>query len=160
MAREKGIFNASSNYEPLIGAPFDARSVVNYKSDLIDPDSWVEGKKYLYNGMLVSVAKDTDENNGLYRLNNRLQYTDYSAWEKIAELKDLEKIQTQIDELKSSSGKKQYKTRAELPNVGDATMVYIVLDENAVYYWNETGLNYVCAGRDYTEINEIFGGNA
>lgn len=98
MAREKGIFNAASNYEPLIGAPFDARSVVNYKSDLIDPNSWVDDKKYLYNGMLVSVAKDTDENNGLYRLNNRLQYTDYSAWEKIAELKDLEKIQTQIDE--------------------------------------------------------------
>ena len=92
MAREKGIFNASSNYEPLIGAPFDARCVVNYKADLIDPESWVEGRKFLYNGMLVSVTKDTDENNGVYRLNNRLAYTEYSAWKKMAEIDDIKSI--------------------------------------------------------------------
>lgn len=90
MAREKGIFNASSNYEPLIGAPFDARCVVDYKADLVDPNTWTEGRKYLYNGMIVSVTRDTDENNGVYRLDNRLLYTEYTSWKKIAETDELD----------------------------------------------------------------------
>lgn len=165
MAREKGIFNASSNYEPLIGAPFDARSLVAYKSDLIDPDSWVSGKKYLYNGMLVSVGKDTDENNGLYILKDRLNYTDYSAWEKIADITAINSLQTQIDELKQSSGgggstELEFATRLNFPNTGTDGILYIATDENAAYYWNSANGTYKCVGRDYHEIETIFGGNA
>ena len=163
MAREKGIFNASSNYEPLIGAPFDARSVVNYKSDLIDPDSWVEGRKYLYNGMLVSVARDIDENCGLYILKNRLQYTDYSAWSKVAELSDIERLQAQIDELKqggSSATELEFKNRFEFPNTGVVGLLYVAIDENAIYYWDQSASIYRCAGRNYQEVQTIYGGNA
>lgn len=36
--------------------------------------------------------------------------------------------------------------------------IYVVNDENASYRW--TGSEYICIGRDYTEVNLIFGGRA
>jgi hypothetical protein len=39
MGRIRGVFNVSANYEPLVGGPFDARTVVGYKSDLINEDT-------------------------------------------------------------------------------------------------------------------------
>lgn len=55
----------------------------------------------------------------------------------------------------------QVNTRAELPNRGVASTVYIVADENASYRWDEANSKYFCIGRDYEELEIIIcGGNA
>ena len=54
----------------------------------------------------------------------------------------------------------QVKNRHELPNLGDCDAVYFVIDENAVYRWDEENLKYYCCGRDYNGIELITGGNA
>ena len=164
MARGKGLFQVTANYEPLVTGPFDARSLVQYKEDLILPDTWtVNGSRYIYNGMIVAVANDTVENNGVYRLIDRRYYTDYSAWEKLAELSDIRNLQAQINELKESGGSAtelSFETRFNFPNTGVAGTLYIATDENATYYWDKQNAVYKCIGRDYHEIETIFGGNA
>lgn len=76
----------------------------------------------------------------------------------------IENIQTQLDELKN----KEYdtsvtvNTRTELPSVGKENVVYIVIEENALYRWAtvDGGTHYFCVGRDYNEIECIYGGEA
>lgn len=51
-------------------------------------------------------------------------------------------------------------SRYELPTIGNSDYVYMVIDENAVYRWDDNNLMYFCVGRDYAEINVINGGNA
>lgn len=53
-----------------------------------------------------------------------------------------------------------YDTHYNFPAVGDARVLYVAGKENAVYRWDEKDLKYFCVGRDYTELNEINGGNA
>ena len=85
MARIKGQFPFSGNLELQKGAPIDARTVVEYKSDLISTgDTWnaQDGSKYLYKGLVVYVI----ETNELYTLIDDDNYSvaDYSGWKKIA----------------------------------------------------------------------------
>lgn len=49
-----------------------------------------------------------------------------------------------------------------LPAVGREDIVYIVTSENAAYRWATVDgvTNYICIGRDYTEIEYIDCGNA
>lgn len=54
----------------------------------------------------------------------------------------------------------QYDTRFEFPTIGDSNALYIAMNENAAYRWNETDLHYYCVGRDYLELKIISGGNA
>ena len=65
MARYKGTFTVAANYEPLIAAPFDARSLVETRSDLINPATWVrsDGGYWTYVGMVVSVSADIELSN-------------------------------------------------------------------------------------------------
>ena len=80
MARIKGLFSVSANYEPTIAAPLDAREVVQYKSDLLSRKTWLKnGSLYLYDGMRVSVTEDTNENNGVYVLTNKDLYMEASS---------------------------------------------------------------------------------
>ena len=166
MARGKGLFQVTANYEPLVTGPFDARMLVQYKEDLILPDTWtINGSRYIYNGMIVAVANDADENNGLYRLKDRRYYTDYNYWEKLAELSDIIDLQAQIDELKknddsTSKIELEFATRFNFPNIGVVGNLYIATDENATYYWDDANAIYKCIGRDYNEIETIFGGHA
>lgn len=127
MAREKGIFNVAANYEPLIGRPFDARQLVKYKSDLTDIDSWVDGKKYLYDGMFVSVAGDTPENNGLYILKNRLKFQEESSWVKLAE-------EPSLDKMGGFLVVQTLEERNELDELSNGTHVYVV-DLDVTYIW-------------------------
>ena len=83
MSRDIGIFSLSGNYEPNIKAPLDARTRVTLKSDLTDANAWGTIAAYLYDGLLVSVSGDTEENNGVYRLKNSKAYSDITSWEKI-----------------------------------------------------------------------------
>lgn len=83
MSRDIGVFALSGNYEPNIKAPLDARTRVTLKSDLTDANAWGTIATYLYDGLLVSVSGDTEENNGVYRLKNSKAYSDATSWEKI-----------------------------------------------------------------------------
>ncbi|MDD5648886.1 MAG: hypothetical protein PHF86_00470 [Candidatus Nanoarchaeia archaeon] len=85
MARDKGTFNFSANFEVLNKAPLDARQVVGSYADLINPSTWLDSNSliWLFNGAIVSVANDVSTTrNGIYFLKDANNYTDYSNWEK------------------------------------------------------------------------------
>lgn len=86
MSRIKGLANFSANFEPQIASPLDARSIVQYQSDLLLESTWQanDGIVYTYKGMLVSVVDDVIvDNNGLYILINE-DYTQLSSWTKVS----------------------------------------------------------------------------
>ena len=51
----------------------------------------------------------------------------------------------------------EFKNRFEFPNIGKADMLYIALDDKAVYIFNDEQNVYHCIGRDYREIEIIQG---
>lgn len=166
MSRQRGIFNQSSNYEPLISAPLDARTVVTTRASLVTSATWLQAGNttpYLYNGLLVAVTRDTpDSNNGLYMLIDAANYNVLSSWRKIADIRDIDALNEKIDSIVpvGGGGAVQVEALANLPNVGSENTVYFVKDENATYRWDEAGLKYYCTGRDYREIKVINGGSA
>ena len=99
--RVPGNFNIATNYEVLTAAPFDARMVVELKSDLTDSTQW--NPLAMYAGMIVSVSKDpVDEKNGIYILKKNpttslLWFTDEQNWYKLAGLNDFASFQEQIE---------------------------------------------------------------
>ena len=71
--------------------------------------------------------------------------------------KDIADLETKVNQ---AHGSVTVKSRGELPNVGSADIVYIIEDENAIYRWDATNLKYFSVGRDYNEIEVIYGGSA
>lgn len=53
---------------------------------------------------------------------------------------------------------KRYSSKNEFPNVGDAFTLYVAVDEQSNYIWQDN--KYLCIGRDYTNIEQINGGGA
>ena len=99
MARIHGLGSISTNFELSLRRPLDARMLVSKKEDLINPDSWT---LYTFNGMIVAVGSDPEaSNNGIYILKDRSNITTYEAWSKVAELGDLESLETRISALES-----------------------------------------------------------
>jgi hypothetical protein len=84
MARNHGTFNFSANFEPLLKAPLDARSVVGLYTDLVDASTWkdADGLIWLYNGLIVGVANDPSS--GIYFLKDAVNYNLYSSWQSVA----------------------------------------------------------------------------
>ena len=81
--RPPGGIGFSNNFEPQIGAPLDARIVVPSKSDLILTTTWtaLDGGIYVFNGLTVTVWDDaTPANNGVYILQDAINYTTASNW--------------------------------------------------------------------------------
>lgn len=70
---------------------------------------------------------------------------------------DIADLETKVNQAHGSVTVKSY---GELPNVGSADIVYIIEDENAIYRWDATNLKYFSVGRDYNEIEVIYGGSA
>lgn len=70
---------------------------------------------------------------------------------------DLADLETKVNQ---AHGSVTVKSRGELPSIGSADIVYIVEDENAVYRCDATSLKYFSVGRDYNEIEVIYGGAA
>lgn len=166
MARYKGIFKASANYEPQVAAPFDARMLVETKADLIAASTWQQsnGANWTYAGMLVTVAADpVAKNNGVYLL----LANDYSVeanWRKCADIADIENLQDQIDNLEISGGGSldvEVETEAELPATGDENTTYYVKNDKSIQRWDEETQDYVSyGGAPAVDINIINGGNA
>jgi hypothetical protein len=96
MAREKGTFNVSANYEPLKAAPFDARSLVKTKADLTNIATWtINNDIWIYDGMLVTVVQDSNPKfNGVYRLVDAENFNFDSSWMKLANNEELDAIKT------------------------------------------------------------------
>ena len=70
---------------------------------------------------------------------------------------DIADLETKVNQAHGSVTVKSY---GELPNVGSADIVYIIEDENAIYRWDATNSEYCSVGRDYNEIEVIYGGSA
>ena len=190
MARIKGSFITSNNYEVKKTAPFDARMLVKKKSDLTESLSWsVTG---IYNGMIVAVGDDPEKsNNGLYMLADVDNVASASSWIKFAELSDLVEMAKNIDALTKELGvikeeldKKQDKLMAGKniiieDNVISATggeggagviQVENLPDngqEDVIYCVQNDGSVYmwkdgawVCYGRDYNQITLLLGGTS
>ena len=221
MARYRGKANLSTTYDVTYWGPFDTRMLVPKKEDLFLEETWIPLRSTdssAYDGMIVAVAEDTDDNNGIYYLKDYTSLTSEDSWiklatlnqinelkqlienidvptvseedvdEKINQLRDellaknyitesdvdrkledsiipeLNTIKDDIDDLKvqvgSNTGCVSVKSYGALPNIGSVGIVYIVEDENAVYRWDRDELKYYSIGRDYEEIQIIFGGNA
>jgi hypothetical protein len=83
MARNKGTFSYSANYEVKMQAALDPRVMVEKKSELISKETWpYDGDTiYLYKGLVVSVQ----EENALYMLTDMSKITaaDYSGWLRV-----------------------------------------------------------------------------
>jgi len=92
MGRLKGTFEFSNNYELHTRAPLDARLIVEFKSDLISDLTWkdLNNKEWLYTGIVVSVTSDTSTNNGLYFLQDLINYNSSDSWKKINSEVDLD----------------------------------------------------------------------
>ena len=71
--------------------------------------------------------------------------------------KDIADLETKVNQAHGSVTVKSY---GELPDVGSADIVYIIEDENAIYRWDATNSKYFSVGRDYNEIEVIYGGSA
>lgn len=221
MARYRGKANLSTTYDVTYWGPFDTRMLVPKKEDLFLEETWIPLRSTdssAYDGMIVAVAEDTDDNNGIYYLKDYTSLTSEDSWiklatlnqinelkqlienidvptvseeevdEKINQLRDellaknyitesdvdrkledsiipeLNTIKDDIDNLKvqvgSNTGCVSVKSYGALPNIGSVGIVYIVEDENAAYRWDRDELKYYSIGRDYEEIQVIFGGNA
>lgn len=82
MARNKGGFVFTSNFEVKLKEALDPRVVVSAKQDLINKETWpYDGDTiYLYNGLIVSAGND-----GVYRLIDvtKITESDYSGWQRI-----------------------------------------------------------------------------
>jgi hypothetical protein len=83
MARNKGTFNLSANFQVKMQEALDPRMVVEKKSDLISKEKWpYDGNTlYLYKGLLVGVA-ETSELYILADVSKALE-PDYSGWVRI-----------------------------------------------------------------------------
>jgi hypothetical protein len=102
MARFKGTFEIPANYEPQKAAPFDARMLVEARSDLVKAETWQdsEGDMWIYSGMIVAVASDINaENRGIYMLLDASAFDNASSWQKMADYSDISAIQTEIEAL-------------------------------------------------------------
>ena len=100
MARYNGTFKTTANYEPQIAAPFDARALVEKKADLFLTDTWQQknGDQWTYPGMVVSVAFDSVDNNGVYVLLAQ-DFTQEENWKKLSTLNEIADLQEQINNL-------------------------------------------------------------
>lgn len=84
MSRIKGLVNCSVNFEVNKTAPLDSRTVISTVAELTQTATWeVDGKVWLYDGLVVSVT----ENNSLYMLkgfaNDPLAYTLAENWVRL-----------------------------------------------------------------------------
>ena len=158
--------------------PLDAKSLVDYYADLLSADKWTEeGKLVAYNGMIVSVWRDTDTNNGIYFLHDKTvtkpihkpNVADPANWHKLGGINDLPglteqitTIQTELNSIKSTVQNLQNTATevveqfSDLPTEGITGKLYVVTKDTATYVWYNGA--YLLVGDDQPEIQIIMGG--
>lgn len=168
MARYKGTFTTAANYEPLIAAPFDARQLVEARSDLINPKTWnrSDGTNWTYVGMIVAVSRDIDDNNnGVYMLVAD-DFTQLANWRKCADDRDISRLMKEIESIEVGAGSQDIEvdTDQDLPSIGDENATYYVKSNLSIQRWDEETQSYISYGASGDspdlDINLIIGGNA
>lgn len=163
MAREKGIFQVSANYEPLKAAPFDARTLVAFKSDLTTEVTWVnDGIAWVYAGMLVVVHKDPDiRNNGLYILQSAEKYTDEESWLKLADITLIDELEKRIDNIEITGSDIEVESFDQLPAEGRSGATYYIKDTHDIYRWDSAIKSYInYSGLQTEDTIIIYGGDS
>lgn len=172
MGRERGTFLNPANYEPLVAAPFDARTLVQTKADLIAAKTWttVDGDMWIYNGMMTVVCAD-GVNNGLYILFDKAHFHHEDAWVKIesTDISDLEKViqtltervdntytKTEVNELISKiyRVKGSVEKYTDLPADAEIGDVYNILYADKAHGIN-AGDNVVWTGTEWDRLGGI-----
>lgn len=106
-----------------------------------------EGDLTLHKVNDIETFDPTEINNRITELDNRVS-----------------SVETRVDNLQLESGVVRVTTIYDLPGVGDPNVVYVVVDQNAIYRWDSEGdssnNHYICIGRDFESIQSIDGGNA
>ena len=169
MARYRGTFTVAANYEPLTASPLDARELVETKSDLTNPLIWQQenGDIWTYVGMKVVVTSDENaDNNGLYILTHD-NYTLESSWQKQADIREIELLKEQIENIEISGGGTvsiEVDTMEDLPKVGQSDTTYYVKENSSIQRWDDETKSYHSFGSSgdtpVLDINIIHGGNA
>lgn len=130
MARQPGLNNFAGTLEVLAGGPLDARCVVPAKSDLTTSGTF----PYAYVGMIVSVEAE-----GKAYILTDLDYTDTDNWTEIGSGGSsgfdnvIEGYFNPTDNLFYAI--KDGTTYSE-PIAGTAKVIYIDLDSNTIYRFN------------------------
>lgn len=85
MARERGTFNFSASLEVKKQGALDSRLVIQTYAELTQAATWADtdSKIWLYDGMIVSVVKDSTGKNGVYMLTSKDNYNQTSSWTRI-----------------------------------------------------------------------------
>ena len=165
MAREFGIYKAPANYEPQIGGPFDARMLVETKSDLTNLATWrqTDGSIWTYPGMIVAVASDLPENNGLYMLLAK-DYASIENWQKLADNKELQDLVDKVENMEVASGADiEVGSFDQLPQTGMSGVTYFVRDTQTIYRWSTEANEYLPfggSGSNIEDIKMIYGGDS
>lgn len=154
--RKLGDFRISTNYEVLSTGPFDARMLTELKSDLTDASQWTTLATYA--GMIVSVAGDTEDNNGVYVLKQK-PITNESNWVKLFDNVQFEEfsqnLQEQLEQYVSNMGYSKIHV-GELPETGDENTIYFrELDGNwEEYIW--TNSMFVLIGSNAGDLSNYY----
>ena len=150
----------STQYFAKSRGPFDSKMLVNKYSELLIESTFqsTNGNSYAYNGMIVGVGLDTAELNGVYYLydpqcNTKFKTPDTTKaenWYKMVAESDLE---SSIFTAGNKDG---------LPLIGSVNKLYVVVDENTTYRWDESTSAYVAltTPKQEIEIKRIYGGSA
>lgn len=185
MARILGDSNRSTSYEVKTRKPLDARSLVQYYSDLTTTSNWytTDGAPIAYNGMIVAVWMDPNPDlNGVYFLHDS-KVTGLKAvpdtaiaenWhrlggisslpglaEQVAGLKgDLDQVKADVKDLQDSATVVK-DTKEEFPEAGLPGKIYVATNEAMTYVWYNNAYMPVGDGDsddDTIEIQVISGG--
>ena len=170
-----------------VKGPLDSKSLVKTYAELLDTNTWtnqLDGKDVFtaYNGMIVAVwlNKDDTSKNGIYFLFDPLvttalkkpDVTKESNWHRLDNSEnagdeilrimaietDVEEIKNDITELESNQSE-SFAKRELFPEEGNVNKIYIALDEQKTYTWDNS-LGYICISGNTPEIQIICGGNA
>ena len=107
MARYRGKANLSTTYDVTYWGPFDTRMLVPKKTDLFLEETWIPLRSTdssAYDGMIVAVAEDTADNNGIYYLKDYTSLTSEDSWIKLATLNQINELKQLIENIDVPAG--------------------------------------------------------
>ena len=175
--------NSANQYRYTGKGPLDSNALVKTFADLISESTWQvvngSGKEVItaYNGMVVAVWLDKDENknltdkNGIYLLFDPAvvgtlgipEVTNEANWHKLVETSNLTSKLSAIDERitaleEAESDVITYSYRSGFPVEGEPNKLYVAADEGKTYIWlNNDYLLVGGASSEYEEPDEIHG---
>lgn len=111
---------------------------------------------------LSNVAQINSELNGTAQIDSNINgYVEVSA---TYEGENTDSIELTVDNTRkkiyANLVQTQYNSKLEFPSVGSEKLIYVDLSENSLWRFDKEKLQYICVGRDYTQLETISGGNA